>query len=384
MLNCSTKFMKSLSVTVLSLLFATTPLFPADKTADWSQPLKICWEVDPTADFGIDASDNEFNFSFYPETISNKTNKTNETNNSLILFGRNSIRSLSKSTGKLIWEIKDLENIVGVWSISETALIFLTGEETRNSAYQVISADTKSGLTNWKKSFANIKEFLVVKNSIILLDKDNIISEIASEDGNIRKQKQVGGKFISKSSFGGGLFFLDADGRIRLIKADFDETTVDVDNYAELQLMEIVPGKNFYITASVGGLISAREEFASRKLWKRKLGGQVSGLGIYENNLFVASFDNFIYLFDVRNGDILQKKRLDGRVTDGFAQFDKILAVSVYNSKILTLMDLKSAKIINSFTLSDAYLFFEKFVLFQDFLIAKTPRKILGLSPVCQ
>ncbi len=61
----------------------------------------------------------------------------------------------------------------------------------------------------------------------------------------------------------------------------------------------------------------------------------------------MTSLDNFIYKISIRNGDIIWKRRLPGRVPQGVLVTDKFVFALIYGENSSYLIDTKKGKLID-------------------------------------
>lgn len=84
------------------------------------------------------------------------------------------------------------------------------------------------------------------------------------------------------------------------------------------------------VFASLGGLVFGNERGELVSVdpdWKFRTGAAVNGVSSYGEALLVTSYDNFVYLIRRGGGDVLWKKRLEGRVAGTFGIDESRLAV---------------------------------------------------------
>lgn len=93
------------------------------------------------------------------------------------------------------------------------------------------------------------------------------------------------------------------------------------------------------------------KKLKEKVIWKIKLGGEVTGLNNFKNNLLISSTDNFLYLINSKNGDKIWKSRFSGRVLGALLINQNTGFVAVFGDNNLYFFNPSNGKISNSFTL---------------------------------
>ncbi len=106
--------------------------------------------------------------------------------------------------------------------------------------------------------------------------------------------------------------------------------------------------------ATAGGSLYRLDKERLAVRWKRRIGVTIgSGVELFEKDVIVGSFDNFIYSFTQDAGFPRWKRATDGRLDDGLLRIERtvmvaplrssrLLAVSLENGSILSTLDLDS------------------------------------------
>jgi len=119
-------------------------------------------------------------------------------------------------------------------------------------------------------------------------------------------------------------------------------------------------------------------------IWKRVFGGEIVNFERFKGIYLVSSMDNFLYFYNFRQGKLILKRRLDGRMSGKISVKENIFSISAYSSSVNFLYDLEKMDLMNIILLSDADGFIEQTVVFQDMVVIFTSRKTLGFSGKCK
>lgn len=357
MLNYNIKLSKLLIAA--GLVFYLTVFVPLVVFAqmDWSQPLKRCWVVNNDIGNKI-ASDNDAKY--------------------LITFTDNNIKLLNTESGKINWEMPIAGTLVDEPVVFGTSIYFFA--ETVNNKKSLSSINIESGLLNWRIYINFVGKKIIAKNTLYILDES---------EKKIYKVNHFDGKIIFESLYRNNtelILLLDN----KLLVQDSDKIILRNQIANNENTRNLKSGINNILNLTKGNFIWANNNnevgiyslILKDNIWTRKIGGKITSLKSLENILFITSLDNFVYFFDIKNGELLYKKRLDGRIVKSSNIYQDKIIVSAYNSSSVFIFDMRKVNNINQVTLSDSE-FAEGFVFIENSLIITTQDKIYAFRPSC-
>ena len=83
-----------------------------------------------------------------------------------------------------------------------------------------------------------------------------------------------------------------------------------------------------------------------RVVWKFRAGGQITNLAVFSGRILAASADGFIYFLN-KNGSLLWKHRLSGRISGGIFSINDDIMFGLPGEKVVNVLDLKKGAAIN-------------------------------------
>jgi len=361
MLNYNIKFSKLLIlIGLIFYLSAIAPTFVFSQN-DWSLPLKKCWTIENRSG-DILASDNE--------------------SKHIILYSQTEIKLLNSESGNVNWQTSISGTLIGDSVVYEQNIFYIA--ESNDKKVFLNSINIESGLLNWRTYVPLAYKLLVGKDNLFLLgDEGKQIYKVDRFDGKILTLDTFQSKINLVLPFDSKIIAFKSDSTFSIISSSNNEKDKILGNFSgSINNAIYISSGNFIWTNShneIGNYSSNYQENS----WIRKIGGKITSLRFSENILFVTSLDNFVYLFDINDGELLLKKRLDGRIVKSSFVFDRKIIVSAYNSSLVYIFDLKNVSNINLITLSDAD-FADGFGFSDNKLIISTPGKIYAYSPSCK
>lgn len=208
-------------------------------------------------------------------------------------------------------------NILPQRNILFVATLGPPASEGRPGEAMLRALSRETGITVWTlKLPGSTKTFLhAVNEDLIVVSNSGVIQSIDAKTGAVKWKREIADGFVATPVFSREKVLVAASGKqvfgVLLATGEIDSmrrSLVTITALAETGAGEIVTGdERGNITAFAGGRDKAS--------WRFKVGGQISGLSALADNLLVTSHDNFVYFISGRNGDVIWKKRLAGRVS---------------------------------------------------------------------
>jgi outer membrane protein assembly factor BamB len=175
----------------------------------------------------------------------------------------------------------------------------------------------ETGITLWTLKLTNAVRHALhsFNEDLIIVSTVGAIQSVDAKSGSVKWKREIADGFVASPVFGKEKLLVAASGKqvfgVLLATGEIDSMRrlpVAITALTETSAGELVTGdERGNITAFVNG--------SDKISWRFKAGGQISGLYAQGDNLLVTSHDNFVYFMSSRNGDVVWKKRLAGRVS---------------------------------------------------------------------
>ena len=229
----------------------------------------------------------------------------------------------------------------------------------KNGESVMRSLSRETGITNWSLKLPNSdKHFLSGFNgSVIIVSKKGVIQSVDANSGSVKWKREIAEGFVSSPVFNGGRVLVAASGKqvfgVSMATGDIDSMRKPA--FAITALNEIAGGG--LIAGDDRGNLTSVANGGEKVNWKFKAGGEISAIYAVSENLLVTSHDNFAYFIASRNGDVVWKKRLGGRVSYIATILNKFAVITSFEEHGAVLIDLSSGRVAGQIVLGgDEYL----------------------------
>ena len=91
---------------------------------------------------------------------------------------------------------------------------------------------------------------------------------------------------------------------------------------------------------------------SDKPYWKFKSGGAISQVFEAGDNVIAVSHDNFAYLLAGRNGSVLWKKRMPGRISSASVYGGKYVVLSSFEEHSAIILELSNGKVVGQIPLA--------------------------------
>ena len=348
-------------------LFITVFTAPAQDSINWELPFKKCGEIKfENTDAKLIASDNQ-------RTI-------------YVSKEKGKISSIDVETGEENWRA-DIGGILLPQARVDSENLYLVSRIDNNSETEknyLRAINIRNGITNWKAEIFKGSYLSDYENfqSLILLNKNGSITNFNKKNGSVnwaKKDELSNAKFYafdqdriylqtSKNITGIITSSGDVSGRI-----DFDKTSTSV----------YLQDSQTLISGDALGNLSLKNFTAGKILWQTKVGGYISFIDNTSKGFLVSSYDNFLYLFSKKNGRLIWKKRVNGRITDRPLITSGYVITNSNGDNYTNIIDLKNGKSINQIVVNKEDNFINSPVLMNNYLLLQTLNEILFYSNKC-
>jgi outer membrane protein assembly factor BamB len=332
----------------------------------WTQPFRQCWNYDSNKSISHDiASDNEQIFIPYDLGI---------------------LESVSTSNGDVLWKTELGGEIVSKIIADEKRIYVLNNSaETNNPKIYVLrSINTATGITNWSKStnldsepnlyiFGQFLLLTTAKGHIIAVDKEN---------GTKLWESNTNQNSTGSANFSNTIVFGTSDKKLLLISSLSGGITKEITTNSFPSNALLLNSERIF-WGDKKGFLNSSDISLGKLVWRRRFGGEISSLTDTAEGILISSLDNFIYLLSKNGGKIIWKRRLAARVTEKPFIKDNILVVFAFGESTALFIELKSGKVINNLTLSDANYFVGNPVYAGELLVFPTLKGLYAFGLDC-
>lgn len=214
------------------------------------------------------------------------------------------------------------------------------------AALRGLSRDT--GLTiRTQKLPAAERYFLyaAADGSLIVVSSAGTIEAISAADGNAAWRREIAGGFVAEPAMAAGKIAVAAtSNQIFVISVSGG----DIESVRKMPFAVTAVGRTADGQMLVGderGTVFLYDDAVDKPVWKFKSGGSISTIAGANGNILAVSNDNFVYLLDDRNGDVIWKKRLPGRAAAAHVFEDKYVVVAGFEQHDALLLDVSKGKV---------------------------------------
>ncbi len=247
----------------------------------------------------------------------------------------------SELGGEIASNLLPLE--VGVFVVTATGAA--DGGKSGGGVLRALSTET--GITTWTLKLPGAERHFLsgFNGSVIVVSKSGVIQSVDAKTGLVKWKREIAEGFVASPVFNGGKVLVAASGKQIF---GISSATGEIDSLRKLPFSVTALGET-----AAGELLGGDERgnvtsFANghdKVSWKFKTGGEISGVYGVGDGLLVTSHDNFVYFMTGRNGDVVWKKRLAGRVSHIASVFNKYAVITSFEEHLVLLMELSSGKV---------------------------------------
>ncbi|MEO8649717.1 MAG: PQQ-binding-like beta-propeller repeat protein [Acidobacteriota bacterium] len=114
----------------------------------------------------------------------------------------------------------------------------------------------------------------------------------------------------------------------------------------------LLPEDNLML-ADERGNVELYSKLSDSSEWRFKKGARFSALLGTQAGILATSYDNFVYMLATKNGNVIWKRRLPGRIAGAPTVTNDLILIGDSSSGDIFLLDLKNGRVINQVSLSD-------------------------------
>jgi len=362
---------------------------------DLSNPFKICWKLkNEELTYYSFASDNEGDL--------------------FVSSFDGIIKSLNSESGEKRWETDlggeivstpyiDGGNLYVVSKPKENQNEISTNNEVSTDDYEnniiIRSLSVSSGVTIWQtnlKTNLNPEQiFLYIhKSTLLIADQNGNLHSIHKNDGIFNWQKTLGVKLSAPpyfyadkailGTFEKQLIILNlGEGKTyKKVELHVIPTAISFDSNDET----LIVGDHKGIVSSIKTdrihfKISNKEKKNKNNSWKFRLGAEVSNISFTPRGLLVTSLDNFAYLISAEKGNLIWKKRLEGRISEKSLVLDNYALLTTIAEPTISVVELNTGRLINKIILEDENFVTGNPIKIHNKIIVPTSKGLYAFSP---
>jgi outer membrane protein assembly factor BamB len=310
------------------------------------------------------------------------------------------VKSLHSESGEKRWETDLGGEILSTPYIDgENVYVASKVKENNNEKNIIIrSLSISSGVTIWQTNLkTNLNPeriFLHVYKSILLIvDKNGNLISICKNDGIFKWQESLNVKLSAPPYFFASKAILGTFEK-QLVILNLNEEKI----YKKVEL-DVIPTAiymnnndgSFIIGDQKGIVLSTKTkktdyEISKKEIkeknngWKFRLGAAVSNISYTPKGLLITSLDNFAYLISSKEGNLIWKRRLPGRISDKLLVFDNYALMTTFANPIIFVLELSAGKLINEIVLEDEDLPIANPIKFLKKIIVPTSKGLYAFS----
>lgn len=235
----------------------------------------------------------------------------------------------------------------------------INDETNKRNSVKLRSIDRHTGITNWQVLLSPVNAKpgykLVVaskSNQVIVVDQSGVISAFNKTDGKTLWRKNLN---LEQNNI------LDILQDERVVFANNNRIVVtDIENGERVfeNQIDSMPSKvysfneNFLALGNKKGEIITLNTKTKKTVWKFRAGAEISNISLTSKGLLATSFDNFVYLIKPEDGNLIWKRRLEGRlIIEPYIIGEHIIVMTPGSSRA-TILDLNDGKPINQIYLA--------------------------------
>jgi outer membrane protein assembly factor BamB len=296
------------------------------------------------------------------------------------------IQTININTGEALWKSSLGGEIVGEIIVNKNNIIVLSEaapndtEEIGRVKRSLISLNPISGITNWKTTINSTGKISLYSLENALVSVENgIIRLINLQNGETFHEFEIQGEISAVYHFNTSLIFGTVEKKIVFFSIADGKFTKEIP-VSEIPTRIFISDNENVIWADKKGTTQFVNAATQKIIWKKRFGGEVSSITKTANGILISSFDNFIYLVDIKTGKVKWRKRLSGRIIDEPLAVDNIVVVFAYGDLTGLILDLRDGKVVDQIILSDANQFIGKPIFLNNLLIFPTLKGLFAFS----
>ncbi len=295
--------------------------------------------------------------------------------------------ALTVANGQLRWKA-DVGGEFAAPPLADESNIYLATEYREGSgepaglrgALRALSKDT--GITRWVRTLSAPVRGHIVASGLRLF--------AAGIDGRLYAFEKSNGLSVWINQYGQPFFPQPMVFGDRLYIAGDPTTVLGVDQASGALIWRyrmrspisspVAVDNGVVYVGSTDGYIYAVSEARSKLLWRHRTGAAVQAVAVVSNGLIAASLDNYAYLLSLRNGAIIWRQLLPGRIASRpFTSANGALFTPLSTDRAI-ILSLKDGKPINTLPLTEENSNSAAPIATANWVIVVTPHVLLAFT----
>ena len=231
----------------------------------------------------------------------------------------------------------------------------ISADAAKSTGNQIRSLSKETGITNWTAKLPDTSRHYLssYQGSVVVVSKNGVIQSIDAKTGDFKWKREIAEGFAAEPRFIAEKLVVASTAKQVFV---ISLATGEIDSMRKLPF-----GVTAVAQTSNGDLIVGDERgnltsfagITEKVNWKFRGGGEISAIINVDDHILVTSHDNFAYSIGTRNGSVMWKRRLSGRVSRIATYEDKYALISGYDDHGAILTDLVSGKVAGQIVLTD-------------------------------
>jgi len=263
------------------------------------------------------------------------------------------IRAIDVQDGEALWSAELGGQIVSNLIADDRYIYVATtqniGSETHKSAALLRSLNPESGIPVNSTTIQSNGPFRIglVKDGVVLIDRGSIIWSFADGLESIRWMRRSDESIVNDPLFSNEtVIFISEDNKTVVISTEDGKVLDRRDS-------KIKPSAAIALDAAVAVVGDRRGNLKQFQFgrespaWTFRTGGSIAHILTAGDRLIVSSFDNFVYMISSSSGQVIWRRRLDGRLRFRPVVNDGAIFLSVNGQPEIDVVSVDNGKTIN-------------------------------------
>ena len=269
------------------------------------------------------------------------------------------IRAIDIVAGEILWSAELGGQIVSNLIADERYVYALStptmGSETGTNTARLRSLNPESGITINSITIPSNGPFRIgrVTDGIVIFDSTFMIWSVADGLESIKWMRRLEETIVGDPRFSNeGIIFVSKDNRIVVISAG-DGKNLDRRDSKNAPSAAIILDAAVAVVGDRRGYLKRFQFGREAPTWSFKTGGSIAHIINSGDRLIVSSFDNFVYMISSSSGQVVWRRRLDGRLRFRPVVNDDAIYLSVNGLAAIDIVSVDSGKTINRIELDN-------------------------------
>ncbi|MFM9904293.1 MAG: PQQ-binding-like beta-propeller repeat protein [Pyrinomonadaceae bacterium] len=253
--------------------------------------------------------------------------------------------------GKKLWATEFGGEVNSNLLPTENGLMFVTstasGDLDKGASTNLLRlVSSETGITIWASKLLGAESHFLAKyrDALVIVSQNGAIQSVDAKTGTTRWRREVAAGFAGQPFFSGDrLVAVSATNQVFVVSlasgeiASIRKLPFSVTAVSQMANGDLIAGDERGIVAEYIGV-------SDQTNWKFRSGGKVSAIFTIGDHLLVTSHDNFAYSLRTRNGSVVWRKRLSGRVSRIATFMDQYALISGFEDHSVVVINLLNGK----------------------------------------